>query len=114
MAIEATDPVGGTERLEFQFDSALNATETSVPTGFSAFNTNLDHYVTLYWDKRAMAEDPGDADAARQIHWLLSTSGIVGAHTTSASIPHSIKRPREGRLWYRYPGQTEQSATSVG
>lgn len=54
--IEATDPLGGTERLEFHWSNgSISATAPSgqVPTGFSGRNDGLDKYNTLYWDKRA-------------------------------------------------------------
>jgi YD repeat-containing protein len=48
--IEATDPLGGTEHMEFQWNTpSLPATAVSseVPAGFAAWNTNLDHYNTF-------------------------------------------------------------------
>ena len=59
--IEATDPAGGTERIEYTVQHpGLPATipSSDVPTGFSSFNTIMDKYVVLYWDKLAYAAGP--------------------------------------------------------
>jgi RHS repeat-associated protein len=106
--IEATDPLGGRERLEYHVqDDRLSGTApaSEVPIGFSAANRDLNRYVTLAWNKRAMALHPGDASAATVTRWLLTTSA---SHTGAVSVrvPQSIKRPLEGRVWYLYPGQT--------
>ena len=52
--LEATDPVGGRERMEFHFENnTLPATVSSsdVPTGFSASNLHLHMWNTFYWNK---------------------------------------------------------------
>jgi len=57
--VEATDPAGGTERLEYHWShSGLATTSSEVPTGFSAFNVDMHKYNVLYWDKLAMAAGP--------------------------------------------------------
>src|SRR5436190_6144210 len=80
-----------------------------VPAGFSPYNNNLDHYNSLYWDKRAMALYPGDVSKATITHWLLylnqSYTPVLFAHAWSTSVPHSIKRPLENRIWYAYADQ---------
>ena len=118
--IQATDPLGGTERVEFRWSTAAissTAPSSQVPPGFSANNTNLDHYNSLYWDKRAMALYPGDASKATVTHWLLYTfvsyTPIFYTHGFSTSVPHSVKRPLENRVWYGYPDQGT-SVESVG
>jgi YD repeat-containing protein len=110
--IQVTDPLGDTERVEFRWSTtAIPATAPAaeVPSGFSAYNTNLDHYNSLYWDKRAMALYPGDVSKATITHWLMylyqSYVPFYYAHAFSTSVPHSIKRPLENRVWYAYPDQ---------
>jgi RHS repeat-associated protein len=105
--VEATDPLGGTERLEFHWQSALPSSEpaNAVPTGFTAANTDLDKYVTLYWDKRAWMLYPGDASKALQTHWLLHGEYPGIDIVRSVPVPHSVKRPLENRVWYAYPNQ---------
>ena len=98
--LEATDPVGGKERVEYNYsNSAIPSSETSVPPG--VYNSALDSFNTFYWDKKAMAVAPGDYTKARITHWLPTSDGIV------SGIKHSEKRPLENRVWYTYAGQTD-------
>ena len=106
-AIEATDPVGGRERLEFHLQNnafAETAPSGEVPTGFSGSNWGLHLYNSFYWDKLAMAQHPGDYAYAVNTNWMLAMDVSYG-HPQSRPIPHSIKRPLENRVWYRYPNQ---------
>lgn len=110
MVIEATDPLGGTERLEYhmQNTSVPNAEPVAVvPTGFSAYNEILQWYTTYYWSKRQWALHPGDFTKATQTQWLLYDSIPDNGPTAgkATSIPRSIKKPLENRVWYAYPGQ---------
>ncbi|MBY0492842.1 MAG: hypothetical protein K2Y23_01385 [Cyanobacteria bacterium] len=114
--IEATDPVGGRERLEFHFEeTSLSATVSSsdVPTGFSASNANLHMWNTFYWDKLAMAQHPGDLTKAVLTNWMLASDSVYG-HGMSVPVPHSVKKPLENRVWYRYPGQSATIDHSLG
>jgi RHS repeat-associated protein len=104
--IEATDPAGGTERLEYYVSlSTLPTTVDSsdVPTGFSGHNTAMNNYNSLYWDKIAMAAGPTLANAtitSRILMWENS-----GGTLKARNVAHSIKRPLESRVWYMYPNQ---------
>jgi RHS repeat-associated protein len=105
--VEATDALGATERVEFQWETpslASTAPAADVPAGFTAWNTNLDHYNTFYWDKRAWMEGAGDLAKAIVTHWM------VGAEWPGwqkySYVPHSIKTPLTGRVWYAYSEQT--------
>src|SRR5204863_4794973 len=52
--IEATDPYGAKERVEFQEAiGSIPSSEASVPSGF--YNSYLNYRVSYYWDKKAMA-----------------------------------------------------------
>jgi RHS repeat-associated protein len=117
--IQATDQLGATERVEFRWSTtAIPATAPAnqVPAGFDAYNQGLDHYNSLYWDKRAMTLYPGDVSKATITHWLLylyeQFTPFYYEHGFSTSVPHSVKMPLENRVWYAYPGQGSQ--TSVG
>ena len=119
-SVQATDPLGGTERVEFRWSTtalAATAPTAQVPTGFSAFNQNLDHYNSLYWDKRAMALYPGDVSKATVTHWLMYTyvsyTPIFYSHAFSTSVPHSVKRPLENRVWYAYADE-DATGNAVG
>jgi YD repeat-containing protein len=97
--IEATDPLGGTERVDYRnFTSALPDAEPLAPTGFP--NTFLRYRNTLYWSKTAFAKAPGDASQAEVLHWLHTSDGSM-----TSGILESEKLPLEGRVSYAYPGQ---------
>ena len=119
--IELTDPEGGTERIEYHlFGAALGLAATvpagDVPAGFSDMNQGLDYFNTLHWDKRAMAEAPGNVARATVTHWLVraNMSYLTAGATFARRIPHSIKRPLETRIWYRYPDQPSYQAAGTG
>jgi RHS repeat-associated protein len=107
--VEATDPLGGTEHLEYHFQNTSVADSDPVgvvPTGFTAFNENLQWYTTFYWNKRQWALHPGDVTKATQTKWLLHDRNPDDQnHGVALSIPHSIKKPLETKVWYSYPGQ---------
>lgn len=113
--IEATDPLGAKERLEWRWSTtAFPATvpAAEVPAGFAAANENMDHYLSLYWGKRAMALGGQDSQALI-LKWLLGNEGLVGTFTHAQPVPHSRKAPLESRIWYQYEGQGAPSQ-SVG
>jgi RHS repeat-associated protein len=115
-AIEATDPVGGRERLEFHLqNNAFPQTAPSgeVPTGFTDSNNGLHLYNSFYWDKLAMAQHPGDYAYAVNTNWMIAMDVAYG-HPQSRPIPHSIKRPLENRVWYRYPGTSTTNSHALG
>jgi RHS repeat-associated protein len=97
--IQATDPLGGTEVLEWiRSNVNLPASESAsaVPTGFQTANNQLNNYTTYYFDKRVMALHPGDYTKAEMIRW-----NFAGPLTIWDSVG-SIKQPLENRVWYRY------------
>ena len=96
--LEATDPRGGKERVEYDAITDTSAFEALAPEG--AYNFDLHRNNTYYWDKRAMAEGAGDYSKARVIHWLVNGDG-----TKISGIKHSEKRSLENRVWYTYVGQ---------
>ena len=98
--VEATDPLLGKERVEYDAITGLAATDLNPPQGVE--NSNLNQQVTFFWDKKAMADAPGDYNMARMTKWLHLQDG-----TTVSGIKHSEKRPLENRVWYTYPGQPD-------
>jgi RHS repeat-associated protein len=118
--VEATDPEGGTERLEYRLGNmpglpaAVPAGE--VPAGFEAWNQDMDKWNSFYWSKQAMAEAPGDLSRAVITRWLLYPEmyAATAAFVWTWNIPHSVKRPLETRVWYRYPGQGPTVASMAG
>jgi len=101
--LEARDPLGGVERLEFKFASGgvIPYSEANVPPGFGP-NSLLNGFNSFYWDKRVSALYPGDYTKAQLTRWAWDyhTSG-PGA---LAPRPLSTKKPLEGRVWYAYEG----------
>lgn len=113
--VEATDPLGGTERIEFRWNTtAIPPTEptTEVPAGFTAFNAGLDDFNTVYWDKLAWARSPGDVAAATTTRWVVA-SELPAMPAYSAGVPHSVKRALESRVWYAYPGQASPGSAGT-
>jgi YD repeat-containing protein len=112
--LEATDPLGETERLEYLNESSegLAGDELSVvpyglpmneyPTGFwPGAASNLWYRNTFYWSKRAMALYPGDYTKAKLVHWL-HTPGL----TQTSGVIENEKEPLETmRTFYKYPNQ---------
>jgi RHS repeat-associated protein len=99
--VQATDPLGGTERLEYIYNiAAIPATEPAVPPGFAQNNTTLNSFNSFYWDKLAMARNRGDYTKARIMRWLFS-------ETFKVSGPISTEKlPLESRIWYGQAGDT--------
>jgi RHS repeat-associated protein len=116
--LEATDPLGGTERVEYWGKHpSLSATvpASEVPTGFTAANQNMDMFVTLYWDKLAMARQPRAVASATVTKLLLRSGPDYLGGSPNTSIPSYVKRPLESRIWYQYPNQIPSvGSQSVG
>lgn len=109
--LEITDPLGAKERVEYGNEvSAIPFSEPAdiVPPGTSlaTFNQFINSRNTFYWDKKAMAEAPGDYTKARITHWLHTEDINV-----ASDIPESSKNPFENRVWNNYPGQTWPAGT---
>jgi RHS repeat-associated protein len=83
--IEATDPHGDTERLEFR--SRLEPLPARLRDG------------SLYWDKKVWKERGRDFAHARLIRWKL-----VGG-TLMSGVPWTVKSPLEGDIEFTYPRQ---------
>ena len=115
--LEATDPLGGKERLEYRHDApGIATTEPAATAPPFGENANLQYRNSFYWDKKAMMEAPGDYTKAKITHWLH-----IDANTASGVV-ESEKQPLENRVAYQYPGQnsgltvigTSESPTSLG
>jgi RHS repeat-associated protein len=104
--VEMTDPMGGKERVEYRanddasFAQDAAGTVPSVP-GVSFNNDFLQYRNTLYWDRKGMADAPGDRTKAHIYHWLHTKGNINQA----VSILESEKKALENRVWYLYPNQ---------
>ena len=111
--LEATDPQGGTSRAEFNQSDDIGIPNSDpgplVPRS-STGNFYTRNYIlygrnTFYWDKKAMAEAPGDYSKARLYHWLHNAD-----LASAEGCLESVKEPLENRVWFNYPGQDPSSA----
>jgi len=112
--LQAIEPDGGTERLEYQQGDATGIPQSDpnlpeFPPGSAPLNINFHNRNTFYWDKKAMATFPPGADGipkfdkAKITHWL-HTNNDPGDHTAS-NIKEREKSPLESPIYYRYSGQ---------
>jgi YD repeat-containing protein len=105
--IEATDPYGDKERIEYN----LSASQTGIPGSINEplpdsskvayLRGDNDDRNSFYWDKQQMKYGAGDYSKAHLYHWIQPTSA-----DSATSILESEKPPLEGRIWYNYPGQS--------
>jgi RHS repeat-associated protein len=108
--LQATDPLGNTERLEYVQGAPgipLSDPPNTVPPGIvGPFNSYLYGRDTFYWDKHAYAVAAGNYTLARNRHWAHLNTNL---EVTSGTI-ESIKYPLENRIWFNYPGDAENGA----
>jgi RHS repeat-associated protein len=103
--VEATDPLGQKERIEYNVDSAVTGVPATLETPHPSssvvnFATSWNNYRnSFYWDKLRMKLAPGDYLKAHRYHWLHLVAD------TATSILESEVPPLEGRIFYNYPGQ---------
>ena len=108
--LQATDPLGQKERLEFQHYNANVTDGAPYPTGIldmSGFAGLYHESNSIFWGKKAMAEAPGDIKSGTLFQWLRSTNP-----SASSNILGSTKKPLENRLWFNYVNQA--SAITIG
>ena len=124
--LEATDSLGGKERVEYHqddlrdnqnqyiipdYDPTLSASANaalavkrsnmdSQPSGLMIANDRVSARNTFHWDKKAMMTAPGDYTKAHLYHWLHDdlTSQIT-------DVLESEKPALGSRIWYNYPNQ---------
>jgi RHS repeat-associated protein len=105
--VEATDPLGQKERVEYNISPA-----TGIPSTFESpqpsttivqFTNNYNNWRnTFYWDKLAMKLAPGNYQKAYRYHWLHADAD------SATNILESEVPPLESRIYYNYPGQSNQ------
>lgn len=106
--IEATDPLGGKERVEFNdtgstFVPSLRSPPKSVTVGgqsvsFYAEDSRLQFRNGWYWNKLQNKVAPGDYKAARNYRFFTNANWQV------VPVIENIKEPLEDRVWFNYPG----------
>ncbi len=110
--LEIEDPQGAKERVEFIHGAPgmlPTVSPASVPTGMLTVNQYMNLRNTYYWDKKAMAEAPGDYTKARITHWLHTDYNI----NIVSDVPANTKQPLENWVWNAYPG-TSNRPSKVG
>jgi RHS repeat-associated protein len=104
--LNATDPLGHTERVEWTQpapDPPIPFSEPAnlIPVGIiNPFNEFINGRSTFYWDKHAYSVGAGDYSRARVRHWMHSSLSGRMYHGLE-----SYKYPLENRVWLNYPGQ---------
>lgn len=103
-AIEATDPMGATERVEFwpAYPTGLppeTFTLKNIPDAFINPFIPLEGGFSLYWDKRAMAIAPKEPRSGDLTLWRWSLDGV-----SLRSVPYVTRKPLEYPVWYGSPG----------
>lgn len=99
--IEATDPLGQTEHLEFRDEApGISFSDASVPAGINSFNQFMNYRDCYYWDKKAWHDYPGVYTKAHNYHFLHRPDTV-----TMSGILESDKMPLESRVWRNYDGQ---------
>jgi RHS repeat-associated protein len=105
--IEATDPYGDKERIEYNLSAAQTGFPNTINEPLPDSNivdyrtTDNDDRNSFFWDKQQMKYGAGDHSKAHLYHWVNE----FGATDTATSILESEKPPLEGRIWYNYAGQ---------
>ncbi len=105
--VTLTDPLGQTERTEFNQDApGINQYDpaNTVPTGMRCVNGYMIDRNSFVWDKHQLplATKPDgslDYTKATILHFLHTNAGMC------ARVLESYKRPLENRVWFNYPGQ---------
>lgn len=102
--LQATDPLGETEFLEFDDNTpiAMSDPPAIVPAGMGVVDNYLVYRNSIFWDKKAYADGAGDVTKARIYHFLHEPD-----ISTESPILESVKEPLENRVWYTYVGQPE-------
>ena len=112
-AVEATDPLGAIERVEFWWQGApVPATVPAgdVPPGFESRNSELNTITSLHWNK---GRNTGNVQEAVVWRWLIHSMDYFWDPGWSVSVPHSIQRPGEARTWYDYTGVTARPSKTA-
>lgn len=112
--IEATDPLGQKERVEFNISTALTGVGSSLEPphpSASVVNFTTNHYQyrnSYYWDKLQMKLSPGNHQKAHRYHWLHSSTMSV------TSILESEVPPLGGRIFYNQTQATKYQYNAQG
>ena len=102
LTLMATDPLGGTEFVQFDDSDAVDDAGSPVPQNVNTDTTLNTVRNTFYWSKEAYMYGAGDKTKAKLMHWLHSSSDS----NVVVDILESEKLAFESRVFYNYPGQS--------
>lgn len=102
--LQATDPLGESELLEFSQSQSLGVpyslpTDT-VPHGMSVFNDIMYGRNSFFWGKKAFEQGPWNITNATIYHFCHEVN-----ETIESPILETLEKPLESPIWYNYPGQ---------
>jgi RHS repeat-associated protein len=109
--IEATDPLGARERVEFwnlSPYSLVGMQQQPNDSTFYAENSHPRNGVSYFWNKRAMALGAGDPSQAEATYWIWDYH-----EGPNDGVPVMTKRPLESEVWQSYPNQAGREAGSI-
>ncbi len=121
-AVEATDPIGRKERVEYahSYGGILPFSEPAGqvpavpvdpenPSGpqIAFFNAHLYYGTTLRWDHKTYVEYPPEPSTGQNYNKAHITKWLWTADNARITVPikQSEKAPLESRVWYYYDGQ---------
>jgi len=104
MTLSATDPLGGTEFLEYDDGDPVVDASAPVPSGINTETEYEMYRNTYYWSKQAYSLGPNDKTKAKLMHWAhVNVNGGAGA--VASDTLESEKPAFESRIFYNYAGQ---------
>ena len=116
--VNATNPLGQTERVEFEgnLDSSVYANSApSVPNvpGLQITNDYLEYRNTFYWNRISYPEYAAGTQVnyqmAKDYHWCHQDG-----NSEASGILESVKEPLENRDYYIYGNQQDSISTTPG
>ena len=106
--VEAIDPLGGKERVEYNDTGSISVPSLRSPpksvtiggqvVSFYAEDSRLQFRNAWYWNKLQNEVAPGDYKSARNYRFYTNVNWQV------VPVIETIKEPLEDRVWFNYPG----------
>jgi len=100
--LQATDPLGESELLEFNQSSSLpnSLPVATIPHGMSVFNDFMYARNSFFWGKKAFATGAWNITNATIYHFLHEVN-----ETIESPVLENVQSPLENPVCYNYPGQ---------
>ena len=107
--LEAADPLGQTERLEFNQWDVAPPLATDAPRGMAVVNNFLADRDSYFWDHKACAEAYRDYTKAHVYHFCHDINGASAGRIVESEI-----KALERRVWYDHQAQISPSTLNAG